>query len=316
MLGWYLKDVQLEHSDAVLLLTSHSFDLTQKNIFGCLAAGATLHLADTPFDPISIVRQIHERQITFINLAPSAFYALIDVDETSALSGLRCVVLGGEPIKLAQLQKLAEPRPLFINSYGPTECSDVAGWHRVAADFGVYPSGDIPLGRPIRNLKLYVLDSHAQLVPTGCVGELYIGGEGVARGYLNRDELTAERFLPDPFNTGSQARLYRTGDLVRYLADGTLDYLGRNDDQVKIRGMRIELGEIEAVLASQPGVKDAVVLVRGERLLAWFTETFAVDPDTLRQALRTRLPGYMVPLAFTRLETLPLTSHGKLDRRA
>ena len=320
MLGWYLDDVQLKCSDAVLVLTSHSFDLTQKNIFGCLAAGATLHLADTPFDPISIVRQIHERQITFINLAPSAFYALIDVDETSALSGLRCVVLGGEPIKLAQLQKLAEPRPLFINSYGPTECSDVAGWHRVAADFGVYPSGDIPLGRPIRNLKLYVLDSHAQLVPTGCVGELYIGGEGVARGYLNRDELTAERFLPDPFNTGSQARLYRTGDLVRYLADGTLEYLGRNDDQVKIRGLRIELGEIEARLVAHPDVAEAVVLARNERLLAYFiaatVEGQGPSAEQLRTHLLAQLPDYMVPSAFVRLDALPLNPNGKLDRKA
>src|SRR5471032_2178577 len=320
MLGWYLKDVQLEHSDAVLLLTSHSFDLTQKNIFGCLAAGATLHLADTPFDPISIVRQIHEQQITFINLAPSAFYALIDVDETSALSGLRCVVLGGEPIKLAQLQKLTAPRPLFINSYGPTECSDVAVWHRVAADFDVYPSGDVPLGRPIRNLKLYVLDQHGLLAPTGCLGELYIGGEGVARGYLNRDELTAERFLPDPFSTGSQARMYRTGDLARYLPDGTLEYLGRNDDQVKIRGLRIELGEIEARLVAHPDVAEAVVLARNERLLAYFiaatVEGQGPSAEQLRTHLLTQLPDYMVPSAFVRLDAFPLNPNGKLDRKA
>ncbi|WP_141699581.1 non-ribosomal peptide synthetase, partial [Pseudomonas sp. BIOMIG1BDMA] len=313
MLGWYLDDVGLNASDAVLLLTSHSFDLTQKNIFASLAVGATLHLADSPFDPSSIVRQISDQAITHINLAPSAFYALIEADQQSALSQLRRVVLGGEPIKLSQLEKLQVPRPQFINSYGPTECSDVVAWHAVDADLDSYGATDIPLGRPLRNLTLYVLDAYGQLVPTGSVGELYIGGAGVARGYLNREALTAERFLDDPFTPGG--RMYRTGDLARYRADGTLDYLGRNDDQVKIRGLRIELGEIEALLAAHPEVTEAAVLVRDERLVAYFTG-LAPQIEELRAYLQSALPEYMVPSAYVQLDALPLNPNGKLDRKA
>ncbi|WP_248750467.1 non-ribosomal peptide synthase/polyketide synthase [Pseudomonas sp. MWU15-20650] len=313
MLGWYLADVGLDASDAVLLLTSHSFDLTQKNIFASLAVGATLHLADSPFDPVSIVRQIGEQAITHINLAPSAFYALIDADPQQVLSGLRRVVLGGEPIKLSQLEKLQAPRPRFINSYGPTECSDVVAWHAVDADLSRYGAGDIPLGQPLRNLTLYVLDAYGQPVPTGSVGELYIGGAGVARGYLNREALTAERFLDDPHTPGG--RMYRTGDLARYRPDGTLDYLGRNDDQVKIRGLRIELGEIEALLAACPEVIEAAVLVRDERLVAYFTGQ-APKVEDLRTYLQSALPEYMVPSAYVQLAAWPLSPNGKMDRKA
>ncbi|KTC25873.1 hypothetical protein AO391_06610 [Pseudomonas marginalis ICMP 9505] len=317
MLGWYLDEVGLNAQDAVLLLTSHSFDLTQKNIFASLAVGATLHLADSPFDPASIVRQIAEQQITHINLAPSAFYTLIEADQQHALSNLRRVVLGGEPIKLSQLEKLAVPRPQFINSYGPTECSDVVAWHAVNPDFTQYTAGEIPLGRPLRNVTLYVLDACAQLLPTGSVGELYIGGAGVARGYLGRDDLSAERFLADPFT--AQGRMYRTGDLARYRPDGTLEYLGRNDDQVKIRGLRIELGEIEALLAAHPQVLEAAVLVRDERLVGYFTpQAGAQGPqiEDLRTHLQGVLPEYMVPSAYVQLAALPLSPNGKLDRKA
>ncbi|NCE88295.1 non-ribosomal peptide synthase/polyketide synthase [Pseudomonas sp. Q1] len=317
MLHWYLEDVGLDADDAVLLLTSHSFDLTQKNIFASLAVGATLHLADSPFDPASIVRQIDAQAITHINLAPSAFYTLIDADQQHVLSRLRRVVLGGEPIKLSQLEKLRAPRPQFINSYGPTECSDVVAWHGINADLASYGAGDIPLGQPLRNLTLYVLDAYGQQVPTGSVGELYIGGAGVARGYLNREDLTAERFLDDPFT--AQGRMYRTGDLARYRADGTLDYLGRNDDQVKIRGLRIELGEIEALLAAHPEVLEAAVLVRDERLVAYFTAHVAGQApqiEDLRTYLQNELPDYMVPSAYVQLPALPLSPNGKLDRKA
>ncbi|MCF5227698.1 AMP-binding protein, partial [Pseudomonas syringae] len=171
-------------------------------------------------------------------------------------------------------------------------------------------------GVPIANPRVYVVDGHLQPLPPGVPGELYSGGAGVARGYLNQPQLTEERFIHDPFSDVASARMYRSGDLVAWNADGTLDYLGRNDDQVKIRGMRIEPGEIEAVLTRQQGVKDAVVLVRDFHLLAWFTETSAVDTDALNHALRALLPGYMVPRAFTRMPSLPLTANGKLDRRA
>ncbi|MGE6825804.1 condensation domain-containing protein, partial [Pseudomonas soli] len=194
-----------------------------------------------------------------------------------------------------------------VNNYGPTETTVVA------TSGQLQPGGALHIGKPTANTRVYVLDAQRQPVPVGVTGELYIGGAQVARGYFNRPDLTAERFLDDPFAAG---RMYRTGDLVRWNADGTLDYQGRNDDQVKIRGVRVELGEIEAALKAQPGIADAVVLVRDERLLAWFTEAAAVDIERLREDLQASLPAHLLPQALMRLDALPLTSHGKLDRKA
>jgi arthrofactin-type cyclic lipopeptide synthetase C len=203
-----------------------------------------------------------------------------------------------------------------INNYGPTEATVVA------TSGPLLPDGRLDIGKPIANTRIYVLDEHQQLLPLGFAGELYVAGEGVARGYLNRPELTAERFLRDPFVASPQARMYRTGDLVRWNSDGTLDYLGRNDDQVKIRGVRIELGEIESQLAQLPGIEEALVLAREDepgqqRLVAYFIENGGTTPLTeLRAAMLSTLPGYMVPSAFVRLDAWPLTANGKVDRRA
>jgi amino acid adenylation domain-containing protein/non-ribosomal peptide synthase protein (TIGR01720 family) len=324
LMRWYLDDLGLTACDAVLLVSSYNFDLTQKNIFGPLLVGGRLHLAADAFDPRALVRQIQRERITHINLSPSAFYALVDADPDAQLGSLKRVVLGGEPIQAARLALLLEPRPDFINSYGPTECSDVVGWHRLSRELERYQAAPIPLGRPVRNLRLYILDAAGRPVPIGVAGEIVVGGEGVARGYLNRPDLTAERFVPDPFSDKAGARMYRTGDLGRYLPDGTIEYLGRNDDQVKIRGFRIELGEIEAKLAKHEGVKEAVVMaredVRGEkRLVAYYTpqeQNAAPDAEDLRAHLQSQLPEYMVPAAYVRLDSLPLTPNGKLDRKA
>jgi len=207
----------------------------------------------------------------------------------------------------------------LYNLYGPTEaCIDALSWKCRRDD----AHATVPIGRPIANTRVYVLDAHRQPVPVGVAGELYIGGDGLARGYWNRPELTAERFVPDPFSAHPGARLYRTGDRVRYLPDGNLEFLGRLDTQVKLRGFRIELGEIEAVLARQPQVREAVVLLREDtpgdpRLVAYVVpQGEPLVAADLRAALKQQLPDYMVPAAFVPLPALPLTPNGKIDRKA
>ncbi|SDU54479.1 non-ribosomal peptide synthetase [Pseudomonas mediterranea] len=319
LLDWYLDDLAFHAGDAVLLASSYNFDLTQKNILAPLMVGASLHLAEEPFNPSAIVAQIAEAGITHLNMSPSAFHALVDADQHEALACLKRVVLGGEPIQVAMLEKLPLPRPAIINSYGPTECSDVVAWYTADTDLGAYRNRSIPIGRPIRNMQLHVLDAHGQLLPTGVPGEIHIGGVGVARGYLNLPQLSAERFIDDPFSERAGARLYKTGDIGRWLPDGTLQYLGRNDDQVKIRGLRVELGEIEAALAALSGVREAAVVPRdhqtGKRLVAYLCGEPAAATE-LRADLLGRLPEHMVPSAFVVLDALPLTPNGKLDRRA
>ncbi|WP_186137234.1 non-ribosomal peptide synthetase, partial [Burkholderia gladioli] len=324
LMDWYLEDVGVGRDDAVLIVTSPSFDLTQKNLLAPLMTGGILHLAEPRFDPPAILARIRRDGIGHLNLSPSAFHALIDADGGHDLSRLRRVVLGGEPIQAARLAAIPAPRPVFVNSYGPTECSDVAGWHVLSTELDDYRDAPVPLGRPIRHARLYLLDAHDRLVPPGVTGEICIGGAGVARGYLNRPELSAERFVRDPFGDEADARLYRTGDLGRYLPDGNIEYLGRNDFQVKIRGLRVELGEIEAALAACEGVGEAVVIARQDgasesaRLVAYLVplEGAAPAPAELRARLAAVLPDYMVPNAFVALAAFPLTPNGKLDRRA
>ncbi|ATF86927.1 non-ribosomal peptide synthetase [Burkholderia gladioli pv. gladioli] len=321
LMSWYLGEVGLGAEDTVLIVTSHNFDLTQKNLLGPLMVGGSLHLARPRFEPASILAQIRGEGIDHLNLSPSAFHALIDADTGHDLARLRRVVLGGEPIQAAKLAGIAAPRPVFVNSYGPTECSDVAGWHVLSPELETYHDAPVPLGKPIPHARIHLLDAHGRLVPLGVPGELCIGGVGVARGYLNRPELTAERFVRDPFANDADARMYRTGDLARYLPDGNIEYLGRNDFQVKIRGFRIELGEIEARLAEYPAVREAVVLALGEgadkRLVAYVVAEHDESLiGAIRDHLAAQLPDYMVPTAFVRLDALPLSPNGKLDRRA
>ena len=320
LMRWYLEDLRLAASDAVLLVSSYNFDLTQKNILGPLLQGGALHLAPEPFDPAAVLDQIERERITHINLSPSAFYALLDADRNAALGTLKRIVLGGEPIQPAMLEKLSPPRPLLINSYGPTECSDVVAYYALSPDLRQYQTRAIPIGGPIRNLRLYVLDPHGQPVPIGVCGEIHIGGTGVGRGYVRRPDMTAERFSPDPFGDSPGGRLYKTGDLGRWWPDGTLEYLGRNDAQVKIRGFRIELGEIETQLAACDGIHEAAVVARedtpGERRLVAYYTGAGNAPEALRAALLANLPEYMVPGAYVHLQRLPLTPNGKLDRRA
>ncbi|MFJ4143006.1 amino acid adenylation domain-containing protein [Pseudomonas sp. NPDC089734] len=307
LVTWHCEAFSLGEGGHASCLAGFGFDAMAWEVWPALCSGATLHLAPVleggeDIDALLTWWRSQPLDVSFLP-TPVAEYAFSQDDVHPTL---RTLLIGGD--RLRQFNR--DPGFAVINNYGPTETTVVATSGRVLVD------GTLHIGGPIANTLTYVLDEHLQPVPVGVTGELYIGGVGVARGYLNRPELTEERFVADPFSPAPQARMYRSGDLVRWNTDGTLDYLGRNDDQVKIRGIRIELGEIESVLASQPGVKEAVVLVRDEQLLAWFTESDAVDSEALRQALRACLPGYMVPRAFTYLTALPLTPNGKLDRRA
>jgi amino acid adenylation domain-containing protein len=321
LVHWYVRETALSPHDAVLIATSFSFDLTQRNLFGPLFVGARLHLAAEPFHPHAILAQVRGDGVTLANLTSTAFHALIDASAGGELAGMRLVVLGGEATRAEKLMELAPPRPAFMNAYGPTECSGVVTCHRLAAELSRYAGGSVPLGRPVANSRIYLLDGTGEPVPVGVPGELYVGGVQVARGYQGRPGLTAERFLPDPFGGEPGARLYRTGDLGRWRPDGTIEFLGRNDFQVKVRGFRVELGEVEARLREHPAVRDAVVAAREDRpgdtrLVAYWVGAEAVGAEALRRHAGERLPEYMVPAAYVHLPALPLTPSGKLDRRA
>jgi myxalamid-type polyketide synthase MxaB len=322
----------LRPGDRVLQFASLSFDTAAEEIFPAWMAGATVVLRQDPtaLSLADFLRFVDEERVTLLDL-PTSYWHLWMAELARAPlplpSALRWVIAGGDkvlPERFAAWQQYVGGRVGFSNGYGPTEATIQAVTYEVAA--GQEPAcqgGAVPIGRPIRNVRAHVLGAHLQLVPIGVAGELFLGGPCVARGYVNHPELTAAKFLADPFTGEPGARLYRTGDLVRWRPDGHLEFLGRIDHQVKIRGFRVELGEIEAALAEHPGVRDAVVLAREDvpgdkRLVAYVVarapETFALGD--LRGFLKQRLPGYMVPSAFVALATLPLTPNGKLDRKA
>jgi len=322
--SWYASKY-LTPSERVLLISSYAFDLTLKNIFGTLAAGASLILGRPEIRlGLDILDDIVTGEVTLINCAPGQFYDAIMARGSNVVNlpprSLRTVVLGGEHLlrgRLAPWLELSDG-PTIVNSYGPTEITDVC----IDGAVGTLSDDNIPIGRPIANALIYILDARLRPVPTGVAGELYVGGVGVARGYLNRPDLTAERFVPDIFRTDPKARMYKTGDLARYLPDGNIQFLGRNDFQVKIRGFRVEVGEIEAALLQYAGVEQAVVIVRSDapdekRLVAYYTRACGeVSVATLCSHMSKSLPEHMIPSAFVILKSWPLTSNGKLDRSA
>ncbi|MBD2801227.1 amino acid adenylation domain-containing protein, partial [Xenorhabdus sp. M] len=303
----------------MLQFASFGFDASVWEIMMALSSGACLVI------PAEAVRQdscrlwhyLEEQSVTHAFLAPALLRDGIDLP---ALTIKPTLILGGEAPSLALLRTLSGQATLF-NAYGPTEATVCATTWYCPSDYTNHAGTEVPIGRPITNTRVYLLDACGQPVPQGVEGELYIGGVGVARGYLNRPELTAERFLTDPFSNEPGARMYRTGDLARYLPDGNLEFLGRNDHQVKIRGFRIELGEIEARLMEHPAVRASTVLALGnvpdKRLVAYVVADADKNlANDLRTYLSAILPNYMMPAAFVRLETFPLTPNGKLDRRA
>ncbi|HEY6926868.1 MAG TPA: amino acid adenylation domain-containing protein [Steroidobacteraceae bacterium] len=312
-------------SDRVLQFASMAFDMSVEEIFGALLSAGTLVLRTDEWliSPVVFAERCAHHGITVVSL-PTAFWSQI---AGGALpESLRQVVIGGEAVGAAALGAWFDHpgyRPVLLNTYGPTETTVNATLQKVSAR-SLWSS----IGRPLPGVRIYVLDDRREPVPVGAVGELYIGGEGVARGYLGRKELTEERFVADPFSGEAAARMYRTGDLGRYRTDDSIEYLGRNDQQIKIRGFRIEPGEIEARLLEHPWVKEALVVARedapGEkRLVAYVVGVDeggeGVDSRSLLSQLRTHLlahlPEYMVPVAFVQLPGLPLTPSGKLDRK-
>ncbi len=316
---WMQEEYALGADDAVLQKTPFSFDVSVWEFFLPLLSGARLVMARAGGhkDPDYLVRIVREARITTMHAVPSMLGFFAEAAHAEQCTTLEHVICSGEALPRALVERFYErfPYAQLSNLYGPTEAAvDVTAWRCPRRDL----PASIPIGRPIANTRIYVLDAHREPVPAGVAGELYIGGVQVGRGYLNRPELTAERFVPSPFVAGD--RLYKTGDLARHLSDGTIEYLGRNDFQVKIRGFRVELGEIEARLAAHPGVRDAVVVAHDDggekRLAAYFTAHDEIRADELRNALSAALPEYMVPSAYVQLESFPLTPNGKLDRAA
>ncbi|AVR98931.1 non-ribosomal peptide synthetase [Pseudoduganella armeniaca] len=318
LLRWYTSPpLAMASGERIVLASSLSFDLTQKNILGTLSAGATLVVPAGPTADAALFQAALARhRPTRVNCAPSAYRALM---EGCTDNPLRTVVLGGEPIDHVLMAELASRDIDLVNSYGPTECADVALYCLRHPD----ASGDgIALGRPLPDVQVYLLDQALQPVPVGVTGEIHIAGIGLARGYLNRPDLTAERFIPNPHGAPG-SRMYRTGDLGRYLPDGSIEFLGRIDHQVKIRGFRIELGEIEGALLRCPGVREAAVLARADggeekRLVAYLVVQpgATLEPAALHAQLLQSLPAYMVPSAWVTLEAMPLNPNGKIDRFA
>jgi amino acid adenylation domain-containing protein len=321
---WMQDAYRLTSSDRVLQKTPFSFDVSVWEFFWPLLTGATLVLAlpGGHKDGAYLANLIRKEKITTAHFVPSMLSSFLEQEGLeSSCASLKRVVCSGEALPFELQQRFFSLLPAGLhNLYGPTEAAvDVTSWTCQRES----RMRTVPIGWPIANTRIHILDRHLQPTPIGVPGELHIGGIGLARGYHNRPELTAEKFIPDPFRKEPGARLYKTGDLARYLPDGAIEYLGRLDHQVKIRGFRIELGEIESVLTELPGVREAVVVAREDapgdkRLVAYLTAKNGLLPkdSELRGVLQAKLPAHMVPSAFIILERFPLTPNGKVDRKA
>ncbi|WP_353931424.1 non-ribosomal peptide synthase/polyketide synthase [Okeanomitos corallinicola TIOX110] len=324
--SWY----NFNSEDVWTLFHSYAFDFSVWEIWGALLYGGKLVVV--PYlvtrSPESFYQLLSDEKVTVLNQTPSAFSQLIAVEESrnhAQALNLRLVIFGGESLDINSLQpwfeRHGDKSPQLVNMYGITETTVHVTYRPLSQD-DLGRSGSV-IGRPIPDLQVYVLDQYLRIVPVGVPGEMYVGGAGVTRGYLNRSELTEERFIPHPWLSDSGNVLYKTGDLAKYLPDGDLEYLGRIDNQVKIRGFRIELGEIEAMLSQSEDVQACCVMVREDtpgdkRLVAYIVgqNPQSLSVNTLRQFLKDRLPDYMLPGAFVVLDALPLTANGKIDRRA
>ena len=316
--------------DRVLQFCSVSFDIAVEELFITWLSGATL-VFRTDAVPMAVpdfLLWIEQQGITVLDLPTAYWHEWVhefpQLKDKVTPQALRLVIVGGEkPSSQAYSTWLAKVQNgvRWINTYGPTEISICATAYEPTWQPGSEIPENIPIGRPLANMRVYLLDRQLNPVPVGVPGELHVAGPGVAKGYLNQPELTAQKFIPDPFSSDVDARLYKTGDLARHLPTGEIEFLGRSDDQIKIRGFRIELGEIEGALAKHPGVREGVVVAREDtpgdkQIVAYFVpQSVAPGAAELRQYLQKQLPEYMVPSAFVVLESLPMTPNGKVNRR-
>ena len=315
--------VQLEATDRVAQASNVSFDAATFEIWGALLNGGCVVgiERDVTLSPPQFAAALRERRVTTLFLTTALFNQMAR-EAPGAFRTLRHVLFGGEMCDPSCVQMVLEHKPpeRLLHVYGPTENTTFTTWHLVheVPETAV----TVPIGKPIANTTVYILDEHLRTVPIGVPGELYTGGDGLARGYWEQDELTAEKFVADPFRDDAEARLYRTGDVCRWLKEGTIEFMGRRDNQVKIRGFRVELGEVEMALNAHPSVSQSVAMVRQDelsekRLVAYVVANEGdADGGNLRTYLAGKLPFYMIPSAFVSLEGLPLNRNGKVDRNA
>ncbi|AUB43295.1 Non-ribosomal peptide synthetase component F (plasmid) [Nostoc flagelliforme CCNUN1] len=305
-----------------LQLAPITFDASTLELWGSLLHGSKLVIFPSQaLDLALLVQILHQHQITFLWLTAGLFHLIVE-EYLDALSSVQQLLAGGDILSVAHVLRFQQRHPYcrLINGYGPTENTTFTCCYTLVEEQDIQQT--VPIGKPIANTQVYILDQYMQPVPIGVAGELYVGGDGLARGYLNRPELTLEKFIPNPFSFEKSARLYKTGDLARYLPNGNIEFLGRLDEQVKIRGFRIELGEIEAVLSTHPQIQQAVVIAiadnsENKRLVAYVVSNQkTLSTNQIQDFLQQQLPAYMLPSVFVILDTLPLTPNGKVDRKA
>jgi amino acid adenylation domain-containing protein len=322
-----LDKLQLPTGASFATVSTFAADLGNTAIFPALCTGGCLHIVSQELstDPKALAEYFGHHPIDCLKITPAHLASLLASNASDSILPRQCLVLGGEAASWDLIEKIQQyaPNCRILNHYGPTETTVGVLTYPVSNKQASYNSKTVPIGRPIANTRIYILDRYLQPVPMGVAGELYIGGDGVARGYLNRPDLTAEKFIPNFFSNESSLSLYKTSDLARYLPDGNIEFLGRLDNQVKIRGFRIELGEVEVAIAQYPGVRETAVIAREDvpghkYLVAYIVPNHegAITSSDLRGFLKAKLPDYMIPGAFVILSALPLTPNGKVDRRA
>jgi acyl-coenzyme A synthetase/AMP-(fatty) acid ligase/acyl carrier protein len=313
---WFNRKYDLSKNKNVIQNTMFSFDVAVEEIIATITSGACLFIPgnEETIDKDKFLAFIKENRINIAQFVPATLREFLA--DTDKIESLNIVICGSEALDELLKEQILQKGYALYNNYGPTEITVDALSTRCGNE-------KVTIGKPVSNKKCYILDKRFNPVPIGIAGELCIGGTGLARGYLNRRELTAEKFIPDPFSDEPGARLYRTGDLARYLPDGNIEFLGRIDHQVKIRGFRIEIGEVESILGQYPDVMETIVIVRedqpgNKRLVAYVVpdKKSAIATNELRNFMKGQLPDYMVPSAFIALDSLPLTPNGKIDRKA